>query len=76
MGCSLLLIIVGGAFLLRNLGYLPGSAWGVIWPSLLIVLGLWSFFRQREGRSFLWWVERIGWRRRTRQQQEEGEDQS
>lgn len=63
MGCSVVLIIIGAAFLFKNLGYLPGNAWGVIWPSLLLILGLWSFFRQRDGRSFRWW-ERTGWWRR------------
>ncbi len=41
MWLSVFLIITGLAFLLKNLGYLPGGAWSVIWPVLLILLGLW-----------------------------------
>lgn len=36
----LVLIAVGTLFLLDNLGYLPGSAWGYLWPVLLIFFGL------------------------------------
>ena len=36
---GLLVIIVGVIFLLQNLGVLSGSAWGILWPVLLIALG-------------------------------------
>lgn len=51
MSCGLLMAIVGLAFLLRNLGILPGGAWSVIWPLFLIALGLSGLYwwgRQRK----------------------------
>jgi hypothetical protein len=54
------LIVVGVAFLLKNLGLLPVGAWDVIWPSLLIVWGLSMIV----GRSRAWWWG--GWNRRSR----------
>lgn len=40
-----LLILAGFLFLLDSLGLLPVSAWGLLWPLLLIVLGLWVLLR-------------------------------
>jgi hypothetical protein len=37
---ALVLMGLGIIFLLDNLGVLPGSAWGYIWPLMLITLGL------------------------------------
>ena len=37
---ALILILAGVAFLLENFGVLPGNAWDVIWPLVLIALGL------------------------------------
>jgi len=34
------LIVLGGLFLLENMGWLPAGVWGVFWPLVLIVLGL------------------------------------
>lgn len=56
---GLVLIIIGIAFLLKNLGVISSSAWGFIWPALLIALGLWFIFR---GRSGFFLEERLGWR--------------
>jgi hypothetical protein len=36
------LIVLGGLFLLDNLGLLPVRAWEVFWPLLLIGLGVWT----------------------------------
>jgi len=36
----LALITLGVLFLLDNLGFLPGNAWGYLWPLLLIFFGL------------------------------------
>jgi hypothetical protein len=47
----LLLIAIGVAFLLNNLGVIPGDFWGTLfqlWPVILIVIGLDSIYR-REG---------------------------
>lgn len=36
-----LLVIVGGLFLLANLGVLNNLDWSIVWPVLLIALGVW-----------------------------------
>jgi hypothetical protein len=38
---ALVLIILGGIFLLQNTGVLARNIWGTIWPVLLIALGGW-----------------------------------
>ena len=38
---SLILLLVGAYFLLRNLGQLPDNATGIFWAVALIVAGLW-----------------------------------
>lgn len=38
---SLLLIILGVIFLLKNLGIITGNLFGIIWPVILILLGVW-----------------------------------
>lgn len=58
---GLVLIIIGIAFLLKNLGVISSSVWGFIWPALLVALGLWFLLRGRGGGFFL--EERLGWRR-------------
>jgi hypothetical protein len=37
---GLLLVILGVLFLLRNLGILDSSVWGILWPLAIVVLGL------------------------------------
>jgi hypothetical protein len=44
-----LLLIIGLIFLLKHLGIFYGSAWGIIWPSLLIVWGLVVLARWKKG---------------------------
>lgn len=41
---SLFFIVFGGAFLLRNLGFLTEQALDVLWPILFVLLGayLWT----------------------------------
>jgi len=41
-----ILIIIGVVFLLENLGILSGGVWDIIWPLLLILLGLSFFFKK------------------------------
>ena len=49
---ALILILAGVAFLLENIGILPGNAWDFIWPLVLIALGLsFLFGRGRRPRS-------------------------
>jgi hypothetical protein len=38
---GVVLLLLGGLFLLNNLGILPMDIWGVLWPTLLIALGVW-----------------------------------
>lgn len=56
------LIIIGIAFLLKNLGVISSDAWGFIWPALLIALGVWFLFGRRDGTVSL--EERLGVGRR------------
>lgn len=37
---GLLLIIVGVVFLLQNLGIVSGSVWNLIWPLIIMLLGI------------------------------------
>lgn len=41
------LVVIGLVFLLKNLGLMPNIAWDVIWPIVLIVLGLTLIFKKR-----------------------------
>jgi len=46
-------IIFGLAFLLQNLGILPGNVWDYLWPLILIGFGL-SFLKKRSGSGGCW----------------------
>jgi len=56
---GLILIIIGAVFLLQNLGYISEGAWSIIWPAILIVIGL-GILLKRKDHSFFW-EERFGW---------------
>lgn len=45
MFIGLAIIIIGIVFLLENMGLISSSAWQLIWPCLLIVLGLCMIFK-------------------------------
>ncbi len=51
---SFALVVVGVLFLLRNVGILPPAAWDVVWPLVLIVLGI-AVFLNRGGVSLFPW---------------------
>jgi|WetSurMetagenome_2_1015567.scaffolds.fasta_scaffold88827_2 hypothetical protein len=34
------IVIVGAVFLLQNLGFISASSWNIIWPLLLIFIGV------------------------------------
>jgi hypothetical protein len=34
------LVVVGLIFILQNMGYISASSWGIIWPALLIIVGI------------------------------------
>lgn len=59
---SLILIVTGIVFLLKNLGYISGTAWSIIWPVILIVIGLGLILKRRDQGFF--WEERFGWRKK------------
>ena len=42
-----ILIALGVYFLLTNLNLLPPITWQVIWPAILIGLGVWIILRRR-----------------------------
>ncbi len=46
-GFGLILIAVGGFFLLGNLDVIKGRVWLYFWPLLIIAAGLWIIFRPR-----------------------------
>ena len=56
---GLILIIIGAVFLVQNLGYISEGAWSIIWPAILIVIGL-GLILKRRGHGF-WREERFGW---------------
>ena len=33
-------VVIGIVFLFQNMGWLPGNAWQIIWPALVILFGL------------------------------------
>jgi hypothetical protein len=43
---GIVLIAVGGLLVLGNLGYLRGFRWDLLWPVLLIALGLMFLVRR------------------------------
>lgn len=48
---AIAIILIGFVFLMKNLGIITGPAWDIIWPILLIALGLSILFRPRWGWS-------------------------
>lgn len=40
MFVGLMVLIVGIVFLLQNLGYIGGNVWNIIWPAIIIIVGL------------------------------------
>ena len=58
----LFLIIIGSVFLLKNLGYISVSMWGIIWPVFFIVFGIGILLRK--GRDDFFWEECRGWRKK------------
>ena len=43
---GLLLVLVGAYFLLQNLGLLEGVRWAIVWPVILILIGLYFVGRR------------------------------
>lgn len=62
MFLGLILLVTGVVFLLKNLGYISEPVWGIIWPVVLIVIGL-RILLEKESGGF-YWKEWIGWRKK------------
>lgn len=52
---GLALVIVGVIFLLEKLGVVSGSIWGYVWPSLLILLGIYMLLGKRRWKKGWHW---------------------
>ena len=62
MFIGLIVIIIGIAFLLKNLGYISGSVWSIVWPAVLIAIGI-GILPKGKGCGFFW-EEKFGWGRK------------
>ena len=49
---ALLFILLGIVYLLKNLNIISVSSWGVIWPSVLIIIGIYMLFKEHRYRIF------------------------
>lgn len=54
---ALIILMIGLIFLLQNLGYISGEFWKLLWPAILIAIGLSLLFRPREKPWFWYWHE-------------------
>lgn len=45
--------------MLQNLGYISEGAWAIIWPAILIIIGLGIILKRKDHGFF--WEERLGW---------------
>ncbi len=57
MTIGIILIITGIIFLLKNLGVISIAVWSVIWPGILIVIGVRLLFRRQP-----WWSDWAGYK--------------
>jgi len=69
MFVGLILLVIGAVFLLRNLGYISATSWSIIWPAILIIIGLGVLLKRRDQGFF--WEERFGWGRKKIKEKEE-----
>lgn len=37
---GLVLVVIGAVFFLQYLGYVPENTWGLIWPLIVVVIGI------------------------------------
>jgi len=59
---ALVLIAIGLIFLLRNLGVVTAESWALIWPVVLILLGvylIWKGYEWKKWKQRIWgkWLE-------------------
>jgi len=50
---GIIVIIVGLIFLMQNLGYITAGIWSIIWPLLIIAVGLKMIVKRKGGHC--WW---------------------
>ena len=62
-----ILIIIGATFLLKNMGLVSAEAWSIIWPAILIILGIWIVAKKK---AYFICSECFGWKK-TRVKNEE-----
>jgi len=62
MFLGLILIVIGLVFLLKNLGYISEPAWSIIWPVILVVIGLGILLKR--GDEGFYWKEWFGWKKK------------
>lgn len=43
---GILVLVIGAVFLLQNLGLVAQNAWSIIWPILLIAIGLYMMIQR------------------------------
>lgn len=48
MYIGLVLIVLGVLFLLKNLGVLAGNFWDVLWPLVIVVVGISMLFGRKK----------------------------
>lgn len=56
-------MILGALLLLKNLGLivLPASVWSILYPVILIALGLWIVSLVQRGRQYKHWMMNKYW---------------
>ena len=50
MFIGIILFILGLSFLLKNLGILMDVTWSIIWPAVIMLIGLFMILKRRK-----WW---------------------
>jgi hypothetical protein len=71
---GIIVLIIGVLFLLKNLGLISGSLWSIIWPLLLIIVGLKTMFRKKH-EHFGWGGHCCGFKDEMHKKFHEGEQQ-
>ena len=63
MFLGLFLVILGALLLFKNLGLivLPASVWSILYPVILIALGLWIVSLVQRGRQYKHWMMNRHW---------------
>ena len=49
MKAGIILVVIGALFLLKNLGIFTDVSWNIVWPIVLIVIGLAAIVKKAHG---------------------------